>query len=733
MSTNERGNANNPPSTVSRLPSEESVSSNLTQASDELPSLSVTHKRPHSARLKSHHRSSSHNKLLNKLSASASASASALATARPNLNRSKSTDGLMKRQNAALKRSNRSFTKVAGLQPLTKTMSNQSLKSNKSNTSLKAMSSNIKLKASKPIMRLHDDDENDDEYEDLGDAGTEPNAPAPERFDSQETVSTVGLTFQPNVPSLYEQINRMVPDPTPQTEPKLEVLQETSYSRPETFSSNNNNNIINNNNINSSNSNRNIGNNDGKNDARDYNGDGGRGAVPPIHSTQSSTDDLSQAANLYGGSLLLSQSTGVVRKIDPVGIKETISTGFKHRNTNVLETLGISFKANPIDPQSEKNRAAEPVITSQNISQRNSYQPDQTIMSNLQRTNDQYKLQIDGPAQQNYVQKAQRAQQAQQAPPTQAPLQQRPHHQPQQQPLRRRMDTTFERERHDQSKLLNDINKSGSTPSFASDHGSSKNIETRTQQKLWLQRESSLMDVANMDHPKLGNFSSLSLNNLMFSNSYNSNGSLRDYGYGHVFGGGGGGVGGSSGAVGTGTVSSNNYIKPMTPITPGGVNGLSGFNFTPALDLPINAHSIQNFVQNIHQTSIQSRTEFERLNREYLNVRRHHNPMAESLKRISTGAGESEIKIEKRNNKRGNNNQSIANDFNDFAPAYKEKRSEAAGTVNRIWQDAIFSIASSLSPNKSTSGALENTRPSNTRMTSVGKHSQFSRHGQHAK
>ena len=53
---------------------------------------------------------------------------------------------------------------------------------------------------------------------------------------------------------------------------------------------------------------------------------------------------------------------------------------------NSTAISGISFKANPM----ELNNAAEPVTTSKNVSQNNSYQPDQTIFNNLQRTNNQY-------------------------------------------------------------------------------------------------------------------------------------------------------------------------------------------------------------------------------------------------------------------------------------------------------------------------------------------------------
>ena len=180
-------------------------------------------------RLKTHNRSLSHNKSLTKLSTSTGA------TARPHLNRSKSTEVLLKsRQGGALKRNSRSLTKMTALQPMTKTTSSPTLPTHKSTTSLKNINStcSIGLKSSarkgKAILQLNDDDADYEDVENLlNDEDTgENNAPVP----SQDTISTTHLQDEQNIPSLYEQINRILPEPTPASEEppkfkdKLEVV-----------------------------------------------------------------------------------------------------------------------------------------------------------------------------------------------------------------------------------------------------------------------------------------------------------------------------------------------------------------------------------------------------------------------------------------------------------------------------------------------------------------------------
>ncbi|KAI5953565.1 TCO89 [Candida jiufengensis] len=519
-------------------------------------------------RLKTHNRSLSHNKLSNKLSSSSSTN-----IARPNLSRSKSTDGLMKgRQSAAaLKRNNKSYTKIAGLQPLTKTVSNQSLKSNKSNTSLKQFgsTSSVGLKSNarkgKAVINLNDDD---GEFEDVDEP---PDVPVPERFDSQETISTTHSNSDQNIPSLYEQINRILPDPTPEQEkPKLEVLEESTDKeepkRPDLISS-----------------------------------------------VQSSAEDFN--SNLYGGSLLLSQSTGVVRKIEPMSSKNYPTEPLPE------SASGISFKANPME-----SNLAKPVTTNQNAIQKNSYQPDQTIFNNLQRTNNQYM----------------------QKKPTSKQLQTQP------QPTK--VTGSLKNGANNFNEFLRSNNSN-------TDQFQPKNIETRTQQKLWLQRESSLMDVTNMD-PTKSNFSNLSLNNLMFSHNYPNS-----YGSSHVL---------------------PSSVGPMTPVTPGDNSSQDGHMTNSNNNSTTNINGLLLMVQNSHQNSIQIRTEFERLNREYLNVRRNLNPIAGSLDRIENSKNEIKVVKSKKNRTESNN----ANTFEEYAPAIQEKQPEISSKVNKIWQDAIISTLS---------------------------------------
>ncbi|KAI5953102.1 TCO89 [Candida margitis] len=667
-SNSSRGNNKSSQTTTHLRPSLQGVgrSSSSSNVSVNTSNL-ISHRKPHPSRLKTHNRSLSHNKLLNKLSTSTTP-----ATVRPNLNRSKSTDGLTKggRHATALKRNNRSFTKITGLQPLTKTVSNQSVKSNKSSSSLKGLgvvsstaTGGIKPSArrGKATINLEDDDK---EYEDVDEPPDEKDvaAPQPERFDSQETVSTTHSTSDQNIPSLYEQINRILPDPTPQdsadydNRPKLDVVEE------------------------------------GKpvNDKTTNKGEPRRPDL--VSSVQSSAEDVTQNNNLYGSSLLLSQSTGVVRKIDPINAKVTeIYPNRQGQNdTQQPESVsGISFKANPMEAVNNNNNIAKPVTTNQNVSQKNSYQPDQTIFTNLQRTNNQY---------------MQGKQTSERLPNTR--------------PIQTSKNT---------NPLNNGANNYGeflrsTSSSSDSQHGPSKNIETRTQQKLWLQRESSLLDVTNMDPARRSNFSNLSLNNLMFSHNYNQ-----------------------SHSSGQWPSNPNSYqsqhgvsstIGPLTPVTPGTVQGVPGFSngtITPDRGMSnVNVNGLLHVVQNAHQNSIQSRTEFERLNREYLNVRRHLNPVGEGLNRLkSVTEGHNEIKVAK-SKKRPESSNANANTFEEFAPSFHARQAETMGTVNKIWQDAIlWTLSSSRVGPYSQENATNPQHPPNNRVSSFVQNSPYAKHGQH--
>lgn len=112
----QKGVRSNPVQPVSAIRPAQHINQRPASASN-LPRNSSTpslnKKQP--TRLKSHNRSLSHNKILNKLSTSTGS------TTRPHLNRSKSTEALVKsRPGGPLKRSSKSYTKVPGIQPLLK-------------------------------------------------------------------------------------------------------------------------------------------------------------------------------------------------------------------------------------------------------------------------------------------------------------------------------------------------------------------------------------------------------------------------------------------------------------------------------------------------------------------------------------------------------------------------------------------------------------------------------------
>ncbi|EAZ63860.2 hypothetical protein PICST_80108 [Scheffersomyces stipitis CBS 6054] len=583
------------------------------------------------SKLKVHNRSMSHNKLVTSLSTSAKHTG-----ARPSMNRSKSSDVLIKtRSTGALKRNNRSFTKISGLQPLTKTVSNQSIRSNKSTGSLKMLNATtvaplhgIKTTSRKgrAILKLNEDDANNEEYEDLND-------------DNNEEIDNSNKSNSSN----------------------------DNADDDRTFSSE---------------------------DSRDNSRNGRNHSKGPVDqlkrelsSARSSTDDLT-TNNLYGGSLLLSQSTGLTKKIDPKNANHHLHQKMLGADvtessieSNHSETIsGISFRANPIE-----SHLAEPVTTNRNVVQNNSYQPNQTIFNNLQRTNNQY--------------------------------------------------LNTKKQSYSVNNFSNFLtNNSTSTPSSAESH-SAHNIETRTQQRLWLQRENSLMDVTNLDPSQLSNFSNLSLNNLMFAHNYNGNQSqvnMRDI-----------------------------YQQQQSPLTPVGTGsnlsntnaaGAAGGSMVPHQGGSVdsygsltNVNGLLHMVQSSHQNSIQSRTEFERLNREYLNVRRHLNPIGECLNRLEKTFPNREIKVLKNTKKAVNasssslsvTHSSNSNTFKEFSPLYQEKEKDIGIMLNRLWQDAIIS-SSSTAANSMRNAPLQNNqhmipsqqvpsqRPMNPRVSSYNQNqSQF--------
>lgn len=537
---------------------------------------------------------------------------------RPNLSRSKSTDGIARHGRSGVKRNNRSYTKLTGLQPLTKTMLssslsrqagpfapltktvlNQSLKlrkttlnlsskgkgsnstllkagDRKSSGSLKGMapaSAGLKTssKRGRAILKLNEDNAYD-EYEDLS-------------ADSAEGVHAITagefqLQFQPQTDSSKEALYstsegeaRNLEDKRVEPKSKFsEVSPEYHEKAPE---------------------------------EQNY------------LATDSSTDDLT-SKNMYGGSMLLSQSTGLIRKLDPsseaIGYASSVDEGDLLKNA-LDKSSGIVFM-----PKEDRAHETEPAVTRTNVS---SYQPGQTIFSNLQRNDSQFVSSMK--------------QQRQQPSQTQ---------------------TGFENGKNFASYLNSSAGKSNG-----------HNAETRTQQRLWLQRENSLMDVAtHLDANHLGNFSNLSLNKLMFAHNYNNSmTNIRDL-------------------AGTWQPSSQNLD-----------HGAHGEQSQGAPDHSLSVTNLLYLIQSGHQNSIQSRTEFERLNREYVNVRRHLNPIAEALNRIEKQAGE-RLDLKKTLAKKKSDKSygmSNANTFKDFSPNWEKKKEETTGAINRLWQEALLLSSSS--------------------------------------
>lgn len=330
--------------------------------------------------------------------------------------------------------------------------------------------------------------------------------------------------------------------------------------------------------------------------------------------TYSSSEDLT-SRNLYGGSFLLSQSTGMTKKVGPNGealdygsFAEKSSTGSKALDNS---SSGIVFKTGEKrDPESE------PTLTKTNVSKGSSYHANQTIFSNLQRND----LQFLSNAKPQRPQLSEKNSQVQLC-----------------------------------KKNFAGYLENNNTPG-------NSGLETRTQQRLWLQRENSLMDVSsNLDPSRLTNFSNLSLNKLMFAHNMSS-GNIRDM---HL--------------SRQGSSAGHDFAGAKIESS-----------MTPNAEQTGNFNNFMNIIQNVHQNSIQSRTEFERLNREYVNVRRHLNPVAASLARIERyllNESRSTCQKYEETSNRASDEQSLE--------SYKAQQ------INRLWQDALHtSSASSVSLKK---------------------------------
>lgn len=663
------------------------------QSANEGSNDNITSAKPRRNKPKMHTRTPSYNKV-NTVS-------------RPNLSRSKSTDGIVR-----IKRNNRSFTKIASLQPLTKTLSNQSLKSNKSNTSLKNLNINLtygglklSAKQGKAILKLNDDN---DEYEDLSDDE------AKELEDSTEMLSQQQLQQQqPQQPQI--QSEQVEPEHTENNDNDMQhVFQQalgqyvsepevpkssSSPPRPDLYTSGvQSEPIIKTQPIETqpvetqpiepkSNIQEALR---SKSPESQSSQEVQQEAPKPDTTTSSdalnkltdSTDDLTPSSNLYGGSLFLSQSTGLIRKIDPKQM-EYPTEGHIEPDSFNDSNGGISFKANPIDLN-----VTEPVAKPE--VKLNSYQPNQTIFNNLQRTNNQY------------VNSKKQSQQ------------------------RDEKIETKSRAIPPQHIQLKDLG----VTDFANFLNNNVNLndgnDNRTQQRLWLQRENSLMDVS-IDPNQLANFSSLSLNKLMFAHNYNqSNQNLNQMTPQTPSGGFQLGMTPISNELHNGGIITTNPSSSL-PQQNNGVNvsvtSVNNSSSTSQSTTPNDNPTLQNSIsttningllymlQNGSTNLIQSRIEFERLNREYLNVRRYLNPIGESLNRVQNNT----IKIKKLNDKKEVNTD--ANTFEEFSPNFKEKEEEINNTLNKIWQDALI-LTSSIAQNQSNGNLNGIQRPQIARLPS---------------
>ena len=165
----------------------------------------------------------------------------------------------------------------------------------------------------------------------------------------------------------------------------------------------------------------------------------------------------------------------------------------------------------------------------------------------------------------------------------------------------------------------------------------------------------------------------------------------------------------------------------MTPATPGvGNNGSY-----PGSDVNGN-QGLLNLVQGTLPHTVQTKIEFERLNREYLNVRRHANPMGESLKRLESYSGK-ELKVSKTRKGDKSTTDANASTFEEFSPTFHEKETEISNTLSKLWQDAIVSSLSS-SAARPTQPATQhhptNQRSINPRLASYNQNYNNSRQNQ---
>ncbi|KAA8906744.1 hypothetical protein DIURU_000905 [Diutina rugosa] len=324
--------------------------------------------------------------------------------------------------------------------------------------------------------------------------------------------------------------------------------------------------------------------------------------VQPKFSPQASTDDLLNGA-AYGGSLLLSQSTGLTRKIEsphPASTKSK-SPVLANDDDNYDKQQPPQSSSSP--PRVEVASAAAPSNSTNSSSSMPPVEPT---------------------------------------------------------PLKRKPTPKF----------------SNNFSSFlAPDTHTHAQSDTRTQQRLWLQRENSLMDVSHLDANNLNNFSNLSLSNLMFAHNQSTT-NMTQF------------------ASGSSSGSKTNMLGDSNDTTPGSTGGALGSTTggeislqgalqgalvtTPGASEPTN---LNQFLRSVSSSNsrVSQKMESERFSREYLSVRRYQNPVAESLDRINHLSHTDQIKINKRDRR------------SEPPSKLSDIEAESAAIVSRLWQDAIAS------------------------------------------
>ena len=374
--------------------------------------------------------------------------------------------------------------------------------------------------------------------------------------------------------------------------------------------------------------------NGNKSEYRNRDGDPNNSSAYRKESSVSLADDFENTNNIYGGSMLLSQSTGLTRKIGNENSTEKLNNvdgGFADSSDDVekgengspslnevgsVASHGISFKAKPM--QLKNQTFARPVMNNENVSSSHVSQLGQSSIKQGQPFTNQDAL-------------------ARRRKPLQGDGSEYP--------------------------LPNQGQK----------------IETRTQQRLWLMRENSLMDMVNADSQRL-NLSNLSLNNIMFpTESFrNTKDSVKNTGGANPF-------------------SLSDYLVEHSSGTRGSKADAIPSGNTTSMS---NVNEFFQAGQNQFSNPIHVRTEFERLNREYLNVRRNLNPVGECLNRLPQ-IYPKDKKIEVKKIPHGSPQTgektatgSYVDSLRGSDNSTKEEDEEVTSVLSKLWQGAIISAHS---------------------------------------